>query len=172
MLAAMNWLYFCSVFLHLLAAIIWVGGMIFLVIVLVPAIRRPEFGSVAAALVRRSGRRFCWVGWGCFAVLGTTGIANLLLRGLGWQELQSAEFWQGSFGYTLVIKLSLIATIMAVSALHDFFVGPRAAAAWQTNPAAAETQRLRRLAVHLARLNLLLALAAIGLATMLVRGAP
>lgn len=53
-----------------------------------------------------------------------------------------------------------------------FLCWPARCFAWQTNPAAAETQRLRRLAVHLARLNLLLALAAIGLATMLVRGAP
>jgi copper resistance protein D len=166
----MQTLYLASVFLHMMAAIIWVGGMFFLVIVLVPAIRRPEFGGVAAALVRWSGLRFRWVGWGCFAVLAMTGLLNLFLRGFGWEELLSAEFWQGSFGYTLMIKLSLAAVILAVSGLHDFFIGPRAAAAWQANPVAAETLRLRRQAVHLGRLNLLLALAVIALAIMLVRG--
>jgi copper resistance protein D len=168
----MQGLYLVSVFLHMMAAIVWVGGMIFLVIVLVPAIRRPEFGGVAAALVRWSGLRFRWVGWVCFGVLLITGIANLLYRGIGWQELQSAEFWQGSFGYTLTIKLSLVAVILAVSALHDFLVGPRAAAAWQTNPTAAETRCLRRWAVHLGRVNLLLALAVIAFGIMLVRGMP
>lgn len=166
----MQWLYFFSVFLHLLAAIIWVGGMIFLVIIVVPALRRPEFGGIAAALVRWSGMRFRRVGWICFGVLFATGVANLLLRGIGWRELQSGEFWQGAFGYTLMIKLSLAAAILAVSAIHDFFVGPRAAAAWETDPAAKETRRLRRWAVHLGRLNLLLALAVIALAIMLVRG--
>ncbi|MGZ8424901.1 MAG: CopD family protein [Candidatus Binatia bacterium] len=168
----MRWIYFISVFLHILAAMVWIGGTIFIVIVLVPAVRQREFAGIAAPLVRWSGMRFRWVGWPCFGVLAATGIANLLLRGFGWQELQSAEFWQSSFGYTLMIKLSLVVAILAVSALHDFFIGPRAAAAWQTNPAAAETKRLRWWAVHLARLNLLFALAAMALAIMLVRGAP
>ncbi|MGZ9217187.1 MAG: hypothetical protein ACXW5W_09285 [Candidatus Binatia bacterium] len=87
---------------------VWIGGTIFIVIVLVPAVRQREFAGIAAPLVRWSGMRFRWVGWPCFGVLAATGIANLLLRGFGWQELQSAEFWQSSFGYTLMIKLSLV----------------------------------------------------------------
>jgi hypothetical protein len=55
---------------------------------------------------------------------------------------------------------------------HDFFLGPRAAAAWEADPASAETFRLRRQAVQLGRLNLLLALVVIVLGVMLVRGAP
>jgi hypothetical protein len=112
------------------------------------------------------------VGWVCFCVFIFTGIVNLAARGIVWQELRDATFWQGSFGSTLAIKLILVAAILLISAVHDFFLGPRAAVAGEADAASAETLRLRRQTVQWDRLNLLLALAAILLGIMLVRGAP
>jgi hypothetical protein len=66
----------------------------------------------------------------------------------------------------------LVAAILLISAFHDFFLGPRASAAWDSDPTSAETLRLRRQAVQLGRLNLLMGLTAIALGIMLVRGAP
>ena len=168
----MRGVYLLSVWLHIMAAIVWVGGTIFLVVVLVPAIRRPEFGGIASALIRFTALRFRWVGWVCFCIFVLTGIVNLLARGIGLRELRETIFWQGSFGRTLAIKLILVAAILLISAFHDFFLGPRAAAAWEADPASAKTLRLRRQAVQLGRLNLLLALVVIVLGVMLVRGAP
>ena len=168
----MRGVYLLSVWLHIMAAIVWVGGTIFLVVVLVPAIRRPEFGGIASALIRFTALRFRWVGWVCFCIFVLTGVVNLLARGIGLRELRETIFWQGSFGRTLAIKLILVAAILLISAFHDFFLGPRAAAAWEADPASAETLRLRRQAVQLGRLNLLLALLVIMLGVMLVRGAP
>ncbi len=168
----MRGVYLLSVWLHIMAAIVWVGGTIFLVVVLVPAIRRPEFGGIASALIRFTALRFRWVGWVCFCIFVLTGVVNLLARGIGLRELRETIFWQGSFGRTLAIKLILVAAILLISAFHDFFLGPRAAAAWEADPASAETLRLRRQAVQLGRLNLLLALVVIVLGVMLVRGAP
>jgi hypothetical protein len=144
----------------------------FLVIVLVPAIRRPQFAGVASALIRWTALRFRWVGWVCFGVFLFTGALNLVAGGIGWRELRDAVFWQSSFGRTLAIKLMVVAAILAISGFHDFFLGPRAVAAWESDAASAETLWLRRQAVQLGRLNLLLALTAIILAVMLVRGAP
>lgn len=73
---------------------------------LVPAIRRPEFAAAALALIRFTALRFRWVGWFCFGVFVFTGIVNLAVRGIGWQEVQQAVFWRGSFGSTLAIKLT------------------------------------------------------------------
>jgi putative copper resistance protein D len=168
----MHGVYLISVWLHIMAAVVWVGGTIFLVIVLVPAIRRPEFGGFAVGLIRFTALRFRWVGWVCFCLFVITGIVNLVARGIGWQELRDATFWQGSFGRTLTIKLMLVAAILLISVFHDFSLGPRAAAAWEADAASAETLRLRRQTVQWGRLNLLLALAAILLGIMLVRGAP
>jgi copper resistance protein D len=168
----MDSIYLVSVWLHIMAAVVWVGGTLFLVIVLVPAIRRPEFGAIASALIRFTALRFRWVGWVCFCIFAFSGFVNLAARGIGLQELRDALFWQGSFGRTLAIKLMLVAAILLISAFHDFVLGPRAAAAWEANSVSARTFRLRRQAVQLGRLNLLLALAVILLGIMLVRGAP
>ncbi|MEX0803458.1 MAG: CopD family protein [Candidatus Binatia bacterium] len=168
----MQGFYLVSVWLHIMAAVVWVGGTIFLVIVLVPAIRRAQFAGVASALIRFTALRFCWLGWVCFCVFVLTGIMNLAARGIGWQELQEPVFWQGPFGRTLAIKLILVAAILAISGFHDFFLGPRAAAAWESDAASAETLRLRRQAVQLGRLNLMLALTTTILGVMLVRGPP
>jgi hypothetical protein len=72
----------------------------------------------------------------------------------------------------LALKLLAFAVILALSAVHDFIIGPRAAAAWESGPKSASSGRLRRQAVRIARLNLLLGLTAIVLETMLVRGVP
>jgi copper resistance protein D len=113
--------YLISIWLHIMAAVVWVGGTIFLVIVLVPAIRRPQFAPVASALIRFTALRFRCFGWFCFGVSVLTGIVNLVALGIGWQELQQAVFWPDSFGSTLAIKLILAAAILAISGFHDFF---------------------------------------------------
>ena len=168
----MHGLYLLSVWLHIMAAVVWVGGTIFLVIVLVPAIRRPEFSGIASALIRFTALRFRWVGWVCFCILMITGVLNLIARGVGFEELREAAFWQGSFGRTLAIKLIFFVAILSISAFHDFYLGPRAAAAWEERRDSPDTLRLRRQAVQLGWLNLLLALAVILLGIMLVRGGP
>ncbi|MBM4263644.1 MAG: DUF4149 domain-containing protein [Deltaproteobacteria bacterium] len=166
----MHALYLLSVWLHIMAAVVWLGGTIFMVIALIPAIRRPEFSAVALRLIRWTAIRFRWVSWLCFGIFLMTGTANLFLRGLTWSDFQSLEFWRSSFGTTLAIKLAFVALIFAMSAFHDFHIGPRATAAWEADRTAAEIARLRREAVRLGRLNLILALAVTILGVMLVRG--
>jgi hypothetical protein len=97
---------------------------------------------------------------------------NLVFRGVTWSDVFNPAFWRGSFGTVLTFKLTLVAIIFAVSALHDFVIGPRATTAWQRNPKSTETARLRKQAVQIARINLLLALVVTALGTMLVRGSP
>ena len=58
-------------FLHVLAATIWVGGQITLA-VLVPVLRR-----LGAEIPRAAARRFNQVAWPAFGVLVITGIWNI-----------------------------------------------------------------------------------------------
>ncbi|MBI4483543.1 MAG: DUF4149 domain-containing protein [Acidobacteria bacterium] len=164
--------YLFSVWLHLLAATVWIGGMVFLSAVLVPVTRREECRGIAASLIQWTGRRFRWVGWLCFGVLFVTGVLNLAYRGFGWGDLWSGQLWQGDFGRVLAIKLLLVAVILLISALHDFVMGPRATASWRHNPASADAVRLRRQASWMGRVNLVLALSVAALAVTLVRGLP
>ena len=166
----MRGLYLLSVWLHLVAVIVWLGGMLFLVLVLIPAIRRPEYREIFSPLIHRVGVRYRWIGWIALAVLVLSGITNLAYRGFGWADLWSGRLWQGPFGRTLGIKLLLVAIVFALSALHDFLVGPRATALGRADPSSPEALRWRRRAAWIGRINMLLALIIVALGVALVRG--
>ncbi|HNF85734.1 MAG TPA: DUF4149 domain-containing protein, partial [bacterium] len=78
--------YFISVFLHILCAMIWVGGLIFFVIVFVPLLRNPEYKNVAPKIVLWAGERFRFWGWIVFGLLLTTGLYNVFARGYSWGD--------------------------------------------------------------------------------------
>ena len=168
----MHGLYLLSVWLHLLAMAVWIGGMIFLALVVVPVVRRPAHRERAASLIHDSGTRFRTVGWVCLGLLVASGIVNLAYRGYDWADLWSGRLWQGPIGHLLGGKLLLVAVVLLLSAVHDFWIGPRATTLWQTDPDSAQALRLRRQASWFGRINLLVALAIVALGVMLVRGTP
>lgn len=131
-------------FVHVLAAVTWLGGMLFIALVLVPVARRLPDDALRVRLISDLGRRFRTVGWIAIGVLVVTGLGNLWLR----PELLGAPRFHW--------KAGLIVLALALSVLHDFVLGPRAGA----EPAA------RRRASWVARANLLvvLAIVALGLA--------
>ncbi|MDQ7041624.1 MAG: DUF4149 domain-containing protein [Rhodothermus sp.] len=160
--------YLFSVWLHILAATIWIGSMIFLGVVVVPLLRRPEFGSVRTAMLYQLGLRFRWMGWAVLLLLVVTGIVNIGYRGYDWADFWSGRLWQGPWGRTLAWKLVLVLLVMGISAVHDFYLGPRTMQLLERSEASAE--HLRRMASYLGRLMTLLSLAILALAVLLVRG--
>jgi copper resistance protein D len=165
----MRVLYLISVWLHILAAMTWIGGMFFLVLVVVPWMRRGH-REQGARLLRETGTRFRTVGWIAFGILVATGTYNLWARGVRFGDFVSAVWLASPFGRAVVAKLALFAVVLAVSAIHDFGIGPRAAIAVEAG--APDAERLRRLASYLGRGNALLALGLVGLGVILVRGWP
>jgi uncharacterized membrane protein len=163
-------LYLASVWLHVLAAALWVGGMLFLVLVVVPLLAHPDLRPHARLLVAELGTRFRSVGWATLVTLVVTGVLNVAARFQAAGVLADPVWWAAPFGRRLAEKLGLVAVILVLSAVHDFWVGPRAAALWQADPDGARTRRWRAAAAWLGRLNLLLGLLVIALAVALVRG--
>ncbi|GIW42212.1 MAG: hypothetical protein KatS3mg076_2789 [Candidatus Binatia bacterium] len=168
----MRTLYLVSVWLHILAACAWIGGMLFLALVLVPLLRRPELGAQRGVLLHLTGVRFRTLGWAALAVLVLTGLVNLTARGIDLSMLGSLVFWKSTFGSTLALKLGIVLGILALSLVHDFTVGPRATLLARSAPDSPEAERLRRAASWIGRANLLLALLAAALGVVLVRGWP
>lgn len=164
-------LYLVSVWLHIVAAALWVGGLIFFALVVVPALRRQDQAG-GAALLHRLGVRYRVVGWGSLVLLAVTGVLNLTTRGIRWSDLASSQWWQTPFGRLLAWKLALVAAVVVVGLLHDVAAGTRATARMQAQPGSPETLRLRRRALLLGRLMTLLSLAIVALAVLLVRGVP
>jgi putative copper export protein len=167
----MQALYLLSVWLHILAATAWVGGMLFLVLVVVPWLRRGGRQN-AAAFLRETGTRFRSVGWVCFGILLVTGTFNLWVRGVRLADFSRSEWLASPFGKSVLLKLGGFALVLMVSALHDFRVGPRATLAIERDPQSKEAIVLRRQASLLGRANALLALAVVAVAVTLVRGWP
>ena len=90
-------------FLHVLAATIWVGGQITLA-ALVPVLRR-----LGAEIPRTAARRFNQIAWPAFAVLVLTGI---------WNIAAVRSRIHGSYVKTLVVKLVVVAISGVTAALH------------------------------------------------------
>lgn len=90
-------------FLHVLAATVWVGGQITLA-VLVPVLRR-----LGADLPRAAARRFNQVAWPAFAVLVATGI---------WNMIAVRAQLHGSYQVTLIVKLAVVVVSGITAALH------------------------------------------------------
>ena len=97
-------------FLHVLAATIWVGGQITLV-ALVPVLRR-----LGAEIPRAAANRFNQVAWPAFVVLVVTGIWNI--------AAVHAQI-HGSYETTLVVKLVVVVISGVTAALHARAQSPR-----------------------------------------------
>lgn len=164
-------LYVLSVWLHILAAAVWLGGMLFLAMVVIPMLRGGD-RKQAFAFMHRAGVKFRAVGWACFAIFIATGTYQLAYRGVRLSDFWDPTFLSSSFGSAMTWKLGLFTLVLALSVWHDFFLGPRATKVGQADPTSPEAMKLRRRASWLGRANALLALAIVAFAVMLVRGWP
>jgi putative copper export protein len=101
-------------FLHVLAATVWVGGQLTLA-ALVPALRRmgPEVPRAAA-------RRFNLVAWPAYGVLVLTGIWNVL----------AVNHMSASYRTTLIAKVAVVAASGITAVLHARSKRPAGLAIW------------------------------------------
>ncbi|WP_307781189.1 hypothetical protein [Rhabdothermincola sediminis] len=103
-------------FLHVLAATVWVGGQLTLA-GLVPTVR--QLGPDAPRAVARRFNRIAWV---AFAVLVVTGVWNLLAIDVGSRTT--------AYHVTLGLKLVVVAASGVGAALHAGARSRAALAAW------------------------------------------
>ena len=160
-------LYHFNVFIHIMAALFWLGGMFFLAVVGAPVLRKVEPAELRARLFTQIGRQFRSAGWIAIAVLLITGLLNLRFRGyLSWSMLSAPHFWGSAYGQALAWKLAAVVTMLAVQAIHDFALGPAAARVMAGTP---EALRLRKQAAWLARINAILGIVVVLAAVKLAR---
>ena len=164
-------MYQIAVFIHILAAVIWVGGMLFLVMVLVPLSRRErKTGGAMVGLLRDSAQKFLPVAWTAMAFLVVTGIY------IGWDQwgVRPGNFFStgGHFFRILQVKTGLFVVVIALSLVHDFLLGPKVLALLESEPtltADGPGKGARTWLLALARMNLLLVLIILILAVLLLR---
>jgi uncharacterized membrane protein len=132
---------------HLLAAIVWVGGTIALVFVSVPPAQRLE-GPQRAAVLRELGRRWRPIGWSALAVAIASGAWIASLE-------HAYDTTPTRFDVVLAVKGALVGLLVAGAYLHDFVLGPGLARQIREG----KPQSLRPLLVAIGRLNLLITIA-------------
>ncbi len=157
-------LYIFSVFLHVVAACLWLGGMLFLILAFVPGIKNhPDKVNI----IGKVSLKYRTVGSVALVILLVTGIVQLEYRGVQW----TMEYFTGSpFGKVAGLKLLVFIGIVSISIIHDYYIGTRAIEAWKDKGEDPKTLKLRSLSRTLGRINFLLALAAVLLGVILVRG--
>jgi len=102
-------------FIHVLAATVWVGGQLTLA-GLVPALR-----AVGADAPRTVARSFSRLAWPAYAVLIATGL---------WNIAAVHPDWSGSYGATLVAKIAVVIASGVSAWVHARSRSPRQLALW------------------------------------------
>lgn len=165
-----HYTYVLSVFVHIVSAIVWIGGMAFISFVLVPVLRRSENSDMFSRIFRAAGMRFRTVGWISLFLLVASGISMLGLRGYTMADLWSGYLFQGAFGHTLLNKIIIVLVILLISLIHDFWIGPKSSQLARLDPGSAEYRKFRVTASWMGRINFLLAIVVVLLGIFLVRG--
>ena len=157
-------MYSILVVLHILAAVSWIGGMIFLSLVLAPLVRSRKAVPEFMALFRSAALRFRPVVWIAMTILLMTGPMLLSHRGL---SVMAPAAWPG----IATIKLTLVGLLFFLTLLHDLVLGPRVsrAGAIPESQRTAGEQFVFNTARWLPRLSLLIGLAVVIAAAMLAR---
>ena len=157
-------MYSTLVVLHILAAVTWIGGMIFLSLVLAPLVRGRKAAPEFMALFRSAALRFRPIVWVAIAVLLATGPMLLSLRGI---QVSSPTSWTG----IVTVKLMLVALLLLLTLLHDLIFGPQVSrvSAIPNSQRTAGERVIFKTARWLPRLSLLIGLAVMIAATMLAR---
>jgi copper resistance protein D len=157
--------------LHLIAAAVWAGGMVFLGIA-VGAARKTLADRERITLFRQLGRRFLIVGGAAMALLIATGSSMAADRLASFGDLFDTDY-----GKRLAEKLGLVVVVIALTAFHTLVQGPALSRLREQalerpgDPGvAAAIRRKAARAGIVSMLNLLATLAILVLAARLVTG--
>jgi copper resistance protein D len=165
-------MYFLNVWIHILAAAVWTGGLIYTAAVVVPFAlgHQPDERQ---RILRGLGRRFRWIGWGSILVLIVTGIGNLILRltPIRLSQILNGDVFNPEKVEQLIAiwlpwKLLLVVSMIGLMAFHDI-TSVRAAKRYEGDPNAAPGNRAGSRAAALATL---IAIAVLYVSVRLVRG--
>ncbi|HEY7535546.1 MAG TPA: DUF4149 domain-containing protein [Thermodesulfobacteriota bacterium] len=167
----MDLFYILVVLIHLLAAILWLGGMFFIAIVIVPVLRRLEPPQIRIEVLSTTARRFRIVSWIALLVLVVTGALNSINRGITLNIISTGVIFSTHFGKVLTLKVVVVLFMLVLSSIHDFLLGPRLTELISSSKSNSDfspaIKKYRRLVSLLARINALLGIMIVACAVML-----
>ena len=103
--------------IHLVAAITWIGGLLFLWMVLRPVLSRLPVQAQGQETLHRVEERFKTVRWISLIALVVTGFFNILREG-------GAARLETNWGGVLLIKLLFVDIVVGLTWVNDYLIGP------------------------------------------------
>jgi putative copper resistance protein D len=162
-----EWVWALVRWVHLVAMAIWLGGQLFLFLVVRPVLRSQLDRPTQTQLTAAFGRRYSPLAWISLIVAILTGFAIGEHRGVAWSALVS---FPSAYGTLLIMKMTLVALILLLTLLHGRFIGPQLTELARS-PDPRDRQRYRQLldlSVLISTANLLLTLLIVLLSARLV----
>jgi uncharacterized membrane protein len=157
--------------IHLLAAILWLGGMFFIGLVMVPVLRDMEPPQKRIEVLSSAAKRFRTLSWIAIPALLITGVLNAMNRGVTLEMISNGSLFHSHFGKILTIKAAVVLIMLILGAIHDFILGPRLTDIMAgTGPGIYDSEKVKTYKVFvswLARFNALLGISVVALAVML-----
>ncbi len=146
---------------------VWVGGTIFYVIVVISVVRLPEFSEVRLPLIQKTALQFRKISYYLFVIFFISGM--FLLSYKGYLNFDSnLEFWTQGVGRMISIKVILFFLLLFSSLYHDFFTGPRTFLYAKTNHQLYE--KFRKRSALFGKVNLLISILIAILGILISRG--
>ncbi|HEY4034008.1 MAG TPA: copper resistance protein CopC [Ktedonobacteraceae bacterium] len=108
-------------FLHLVAASLWVGGMMYIAVIYLPILKSKPWQQQTASLLTTLPRYSPLAITGV-VLMGLSGPLNAATRLLSWDQ-----FFTTAYGRALVIKILLVGAMLVTSAIHVLLLRPRLA---------------------------------------------
>jgi putative copper export protein len=103
--------------IHLISAMIWIGGMLFVLLVFRPILKRPALDPQTQAVLSNVDSRFRTIRWYSLLTLLGTGLFNLVHEG-------SSARLESNWGGVLMVKLFFVTAVMVISGINDFLITP------------------------------------------------
>jgi uncharacterized membrane protein len=103
--------------LHVLAVVIWIGGVSMVTVVVLPAVRCGELGSDRLRAFEAIERRFVWIARIAVLVVGVTGF-YMVARSELWGRFRAAQFWWMHAMVGVWILFALILFVIEPLGLH------------------------------------------------------
>ncbi len=125
-------------FIHILAAVLFIGPQIFLVAAGIPAARTVQDLKARATAVRMMTGRFGWIGGGALIALLITGAINYM------HVSDEGDLDYKRFFIVLQVKLTLVAIVVIATLLHGWVFGKRLQDLQERGAGEAEIASVRR----------------------------
>lgn len=133
--------YALVLWVHIIAATLFVGPQAFLFMAAIPAMRTVEDVEARARATRVVTGRFGWIASGALAVLIVTGVGNYMnARSEGLLRLDR-------YFVVLQVKLGLVALVVVLTAVHGAWFGRRLLQLQESGAGEAELAAARRWSV-------------------------